>query len=106
MYMVMGNDVFEFISIFFNFFFSIYFSLLLIPKSVVTLVGITYILFISVVYSTYLFTCTAYPSRFFTTLFIGEKVTVNNTGISLLLSTSVWALLSPPIERRETRPTA
>ena len=33
MYMVMANDVFEFISIFFNFFFSIYFSLLLTPKS-------------------------------------------------------------------------
>ena len=32
--------------------------------------------------------------------------TDHNTGISLLLSTSVWALLSPPIERWETRPTA
>ena len=35
-----------------------------------------------------------------------DEVTVHNTGISLLLSTSVWVLLSPPIERRETRPTA
>ena len=35
-----------------------------------------------------------------------EEVTVHNTGISLLLSTCVWVLLSPPIERRETRPTA
>ena len=37
--------------------------------------------------------------------FVVEEVTVHNTGISLLLSTSVWVLLSPPIERRETRPT-
>ena len=37
---------------------------------------------------------------------VGEEVTVYNTGIILLLSTSVWVLLSPPIERRETRPTA
>ena len=29
--------------------------------------------------------------------------TVHNTGINLLLSTSVWVLLSLPIERRETR---
>ena len=36
----------------------------------------------------------------------GEEVTVRTPGISLLLSTSVWVLLSPPIERRETRPTA
>ena len=36
----------------------------------------------------------------------GPQLTVHNTGISLLLSTSVWVLLSPPIERRETRPTA
>ena len=35
--------------------------------------------------------------------FVVEEVTVHNTGISLLLSTSVWVLLSPPIERRETR---
>ena len=34
------------------------------------------------------------------------QLTVHNTGISLLLSTSVWVNLSPPIERRETRPTA
>ena len=34
------------------------------------------------------------------------QLTVHNTSISLLLSTSVWVLLSPPIERRETRPTA
>ena len=34
------------------------------------------------------------------------QLTVHNTGISLLLSTSVWVLSSPPIERRETRPTA
>ena len=33
---------------------------------------------------------------------VGEEVTVHNTGISLLLSTSVWVLLGPPIERRET----
>ena len=26
-----------------------------------------------------------------------EEVTVHNTGIGLLLSTSVWVLLSPPI---------
>ena len=37
--------------------------------------------------------------------FVVEEVTVHNTGISLLLSTSVWVLLSHPIERRETRPT-
>ena len=37
--------------------------------------------------------------------FVVEEVTVHNTGISLLLSTSVWVLLSPQIERRETRPT-
>ena len=36
----------------------------------------------------------------------GPQLTVHNTGISLLLLTSVWVLLSPPIERRETRPTA
>ena len=34
------------------------------------------------------------------------QITVHNTGISLLLSTSVWIFLSPSIERRETRPTA
>ena len=34
------------------------------------------------------------------------QLTDHNTGISLLLSTSAWVLLSPPIERRETRPTA
>ena len=34
---------------------------------------------------------------------VGE-VTVHNTSISLLLSTSVWVLVSPPIERQETRP--
>ena len=33
----------------------------------------------------------------------GDDTTGHNTGISLLLSTSAWALLSPPIERRETR---
>ena len=38
--------------------------------------------------------------------FVVEEATVHNTGISLLLSTSVWVLLSPPIERRETRPMA
>ena len=32
--------------------------------------------------------------------------TIHNIGISLLLSTSAWVLLSLPIERRETRPTA
>ena len=37
--------------------------------------------------------------------FVGEEVTVHNTGISLLLLTSVWVLLSPPIECRESRPT-
>ena len=37
--------------------------------------------------------------------FVVEEVTVHNTGISLLLSTRVWVLLSPPVERRETRPT-
>ena len=35
-----------------------------------------------------------------------EEVTVHNTVISLLLSTSVWVLLSPPIKRREIRPVA
>ena len=35
-----------------------------------------------------------------------EEVTIHNTSISLLLSTSVWVLLSPPKERRETRPVA
>ena len=30
--------------------------------------------------------------------FVGEEVTVHNTGISLLLSTSALVLLSPPIE--------
>ena len=34
------------------------------------------------------------------------QLTVHSTGISPLLSTNVWVLLSPPIERRETRPTA
>ena len=34
------------------------------------------------------------------------QLTDHNTGTSLLLSTSVWVLLIPPIERRETRPTA
>ena len=34
------------------------------------------------------------------------QLTDHNTGISLLLSTSVWVLLGPPIERRETRPMA
>ena len=38
--------------------------------------------------------------------FIGEERTVHNTGISLLLSTSVWVILSPTTEHRETRPTA
>ena len=38
--------------------------------------------------------------------FVGEEVTVHNTGISLLLSISVWVLLSSTIEGRETRPTA
>ena len=33
-----------------------------------------------------------------------HQLTVHNTGIRLLLSTSVWVLLSPPIERWETRP--
>ena len=28
------------------------------------------------------------------------QLTVHNTGVSLLLSTSVWVLLSPPIERQ------
>ena len=34
------------------------------------------------------------------------QLTDHNTSISLLLSTSVWVLLSPPIEHRETRPMA
>ena len=34
------------------------------------------------------------------------QLTDHNTSISLLLSTSAWVLLSPPIERRETKPTA
>ena len=33
-------------------------------------------------------------------------LTDHNTGISLLLSSSAWVLLSPPIACRETRPTA
>ena len=39
-------------------------------------------------------------------LYRGEEVTDHNTGISLLLSISVWVLLNPLIERRETRTTA
>ena len=35
-----------------------------------------------------------------------EVMTVHNTGISILLLTSAWVLLSPPIERRESRPMA
>ena len=35
-----------------------------------------------------------------------EEVTDHNTGISQFLSTSLWVLLSPLIERQETRPTA
>ena len=34
------------------------------------------------------------------------QLTDHNTGISLLLSTSAWVLLSPPIECREIRPMA
>ena len=34
------------------------------------------------------------------------QLTDHNTGISLLLLTSAWVLLSPPIEHRETRPMA
>ena len=34
------------------------------------------------------------------------QLTDHNTGISLLLSTSVWVLLSPSIACQETRPTA
>ena len=34
------------------------------------------------------------------------QLTVHDTDISLLLSTSVWVLSGRPIERRETRPTA
>ena len=34
------------------------------------------------------------------------QLTDHNTGISLLLSTSAWVLLSSPTERRETRPMA
>ena len=37
---------------------------------------------------------------------IGEEATVHNTDISLLLSTSLWVLISPTIECRETRTTA
>ena len=32
---------------------------------------------------------------------VGEEVTVCNTGISLLLSISVWFFLSPPIEYQD-----
>ena len=32
-----------------------------------------------------------------------DWITGHNTGINLLLSTSAWNLLRPPIERRETR---
>ena len=32
----------------------------------------------------------------------GDEITGHNTGISLLLSTSVWVSLSPPIELPET----
>ena len=35
-----------------------------------------------------------------------EVMTVHNTGISLLLLTSAWVLLSPPIEHQESRPMA
>ena len=38
--------------------------------------------------------------------FVGEEVTIYNTGISLFLTTSVLVLLSrPPVDREETRPT-
>ena len=49
-------------------------------------------------------TATGFPS--YSWPFVVEEVTVHNTGICLLLSTSMWVLLSPPIERREIRPTA
>ena len=49
-------------------------------------------------------TATSFPN--YSRSLVVEEVAVHNTGISLLLSTSVWVLLSPPIERRETRPTA
>ena len=49
-------------------------------------------------------TATGFPN--YSRPFVVEEVTVHNTGISLFLSTSVWVLLSPPIESRETRPTA
>ena len=49
-------------------------------------------------------TATGFPN--YSRPFVVEEVTVHNTGISLLLSTSVWVLLSTPIESRETRPTA
>ena len=49
-------------------------------------------------------TATGFPN--YSRPFVVEEVTVHNTGISLVLSTSVWVLLSPPIESRETRPTA
>ena len=49
-------------------------------------------------------TATGFPN--YSRPFVAEEVTVHNTGISLLLSTSVWVLLSPPIESRETRPMA
>ena len=35
-----------------------------------------------------------------------DVITGHNIGKSLLLSTNVWILFSPPIERPETRPTA
>ena len=49
-------------------------------------------------------TATGFPN--YSRPFVVEEVTVHDTGISLLLSTSVWVLLSPSIESRETRPTA
>ena len=49
-------------------------------------------------------TATGFPN--YSRPFVVEEATVHNTGINLLLSTSVWVLLSPPIERWETRPTA
>ena len=49
-------------------------------------------------------TATGFPN--YSRPFVVEEATVHNTGISLHLSTSVWVLLSPPIESRETRPTA
>ena len=44
-------------------------------------------------------TATGFPN--YSRPFVVEELSIHNTGISLLLSTSVWDLLSPSIECRD-----